>query len=81
MSQNCPFQSSFTQRIAQFTQGIPHTSSSVIRAVFYTVKLHRLTYRVWGLKTYDGGCSTAGIVSSNPNDGMDVCHLRLLRVV
>ena len=25
--QNCPFQSSFTQKTAQFTQGIPHTHS------------------------------------------------------
>jgi hypothetical protein len=32
-------------------------------------------------KTYVCCCSIAGIASSNPNDGMDVRPLRLLRVV
>jgi hypothetical protein len=36
-AQNCPFQSSFKQRTAQFTQVIPQIFSSTFLEVFYTV--------------------------------------------
>ena len=32
-------------------------------------------------KTYVCGCLIAGITGSNPTDGIDVCPLRLLRVM
>jgi hypothetical protein len=36
MPQYCHFQSSFTERTAQITEGIPHTFCSVFHAVFLT---------------------------------------------
>jgi len=59
-SQNCPFQSSFTQRTAQFTQGIPqfpqftcrHHDGIISRHAIHSAGEHRMIYSFSNATSY-----------------------------
>jgi hypothetical protein len=72
--QNCPFQSSFTQRAAQFTQGIPqfpqftcrHHKGIILFQVIHSADEHRMIYSFSNISSY----STFNVFFSSFSDNI-----------